>query len=880
MDKLAQSVNNLSQAQYANSAASRQVKQDNEELKGGLINLAAGFTIVKQGLDLAMQAYATVSQHVQRAINEALEAEKVNNRLAGALVSVGLYSEQAVKGLDDYAESLEKSKGANGELVKSMIATGVQMGLSVEQAKQMEEAARKLSAATGKDVNEAFSMLQRSLTGQSRGLSLILPQIKEYSEAQLKQGAAIDLVSKSLDAQYKLYQQSLPAALARANVAIDNVYKAFGQIITNSDLTRKAVDLFTATMITLEGAIKSLDKWLTDNKQKIYDFGEAFGKAALIVGGSIATYTLATGAIALMSSGLSVATIAAGAFSAVMAVLASPITLTIGAVAGLTAALYVWPGLFDVVVGGIRYIGATLLDFASGPILTATEAAGYLAGIFDKELGDSISGFSKKIKEQQEDWKAAGAAQLDYGLNSLTASKQVQEAHAANNAAAKSELQTQNDLNKVAIERGKMYGEFDIGTQKQREALQAQVQDRDRDRKDFEQYLADKNRLAVSYEQEQQTAITKFRADQAKGRAETLKGTGSTGAEAEAEAEIAAQELKLEQLEEQRQRGLIDEAEYRAALLQIKQNAAQAELDFEVANKQARADLLGESEEGYAAKQAIEEERFQLELQQKMERAEMENLTEEEIFIMRQELQAQRDQQMLDQRDAHLSAVAAREEVSGATVTATREKWFRQQEKAQAESIKKFASGVAMMESIQTAMNQTFSQLGDALVKNQKITASKFVGIFLEMLGRQVMQKGFADLVMGLFPPNPVQLGVGAAEVAAGTGIARLGVSMQGGQADEGMDSVPGSLAGKSFILSQGERVVQPSANKDLRDFLEREKTGNAGTGGASYNITLNYSGTGSREDASKMADIVIEEIRSRSERGTPIMSSKGLTPA
>src|SRR5690606_6560791 len=79
-------------------------------------------------------------------------------------------------------------------------------------------------------------------------------------------------------------------------------------------------------------------------------------------------------------------------------------------------------------------------------------------------------------------------------------------------------------------------------------------------------------------------------------------------------------------------------------------------------------------------------------------------------------------------------------------------------------------------------------------------------------------------------------LGAIAAAAAVAAGMANIQkISAQkfdAGQADEGMDSIPQSLAGKSFVLSQGERVVQPSANKELTAFLAKEKMNDQQGGG------------------------------------------------
>lgn len=880
IDKLNQSIGTLTQVQLASSSAAHVSKEKHEELKVGLINVTAAFELVKGAAEIAHKVFEVLEHQLERAIEEALEFEKANNRLTGALVSTGQYTEELVAELGEYAESVEKAAGVNGELVKNMISTGVQMGLSVEKAKQMEEAARKLAAATGKDVNEAFSLLQRSLAGQSRGLALVLPQIKEFGEAQLKQGAAIDVVSKSLDAQYKLYQQSLPAALDRARTSIDNVYKAFGLIITQSELSKMAVNAFTAAMEGLEHGIKAADEWLTKNKETIYQVVGAIGKvievAAILVAGYVAIQgaAIALGVVmTAVAGGFTLAGVAAGAFGAVMAVLTSPITLTIAAVVGLTAAFYKWPGLFDIIIGSMK----TLLSVALMPLTATigglTIAIGASAKALGADWGKSVEDAGKNLIELNTTLFQSGIEQVKYGAASISTGQQVQKTSKDNTDELKKELAANSALNAVAAQRGKMYAGFDIGTEKQREALRGQVQDRDKDLKDFNDYLDAKKRLAISKQEEQQMELSKVQAN-------TLKGSGGS-AEKQATSNVAvdAEIRKQAELDALYQKGLLDRQQYDEATLASDQRAAQAELEFKLASKQEMADLLGDSEEGYAAKAALDEERWQLEMQNKIQRAQEEDASDLQIKTIREQAEMDHQARVNQIRQDQLNADIKRNELLNNNWAVTLGKIRLEQEKhgkilgtirgiQASEEYRGAQQMLTDLSSLRNSHSKKAFEVGKAAA-----TAQATVNTFMAATA------AYASLAA--IPIVGPVLGAAAAAAAIAAGFVNIqniqAQKFSGGQADEGMDSIPGSLAGKSFILSQGERVVQPSANRDLKDFLANEKNGGGG-GGTNYNITLNYGGSGSRDDASKMADIVIEEIRSRSERGAPIMNEKGLT--
>ena len=69
-----------------------------------------------------------------------------------------------------------------------------------------------------------------------------------------------------------------------------------------------------------------------------------------------------------------------------------------------------------------------------------------------------------------------------------------------------------------------------------------------------------------------------------------------------------------------------------------------------------------------------------------------------------------------------------------------------------------------------------------------------------------------------------------ASTVAFTKGLAFMGA------AHGGLDSVP---AEGTFLLSQGERVVQPKANEDLTEFLDAGQRGGGRGGATQVNVFL-----------------------------------------
>lgn len=868
------------------AASTNQTKEKTEEFHSGVINLAAGFSLVKQAAEVAYAAFEKVEQFLAHAIEESLEAEKAFNRLQGALISTGQYTTELAQEMDEYAESVQKATGASAESTKNFMAQGIQMGLSVEQAKELEEATRKLAAATGESLESAFGLMQSSLAGQSRGLGKVLPQVKDLSAAQLKHGDAIAIVNSALDAQYKLYEGSFAAGVAKAKAGVADIYKEIGNLITQNPMIISAMSGFTKILFGIAETIKEANHWIKDHQVQITEAASAIKNAVLIIGSLVAIImTMNTvipiaaavwGALTTSVSLYGVAgTIAANAtalLNAGLAILLSPVTLVIGAVVLLTAAFYKWPGLFDILIGGIK----ALLGIALFPLTAALGGLalgiGAIVGVFKKDWGEALTSAGTKMIEMNANLVKAGAAQISLGVESIKAGNSAKEgAEAAADANEKAKESASKHAAEVA-KLQKLYDGFAIGTQKQRESLAAQVSDRDQDLKFFTEYLEAKKRLAISKAQEQEMEVNKVRAEALKG------GAGGETKSAESQVAIDAEIKKQAELKALRDKGILDLEAYNQAVLDSEQRKQTAELEQAVAHQQALASALGTSEEAYQLQQQINEERFQLEMQMKLDRAMQEDATQQQIMDGRAAMQAQYNMQREADQQAHYQRLAAYESSSGMAITATRDLYFLKQKQAQDKSIKDFASGVQMMESIQAGMNAGFQKLGSALIKNQKITASTVAGVALEAIGTQVQQQGFANLVLGLFPPNPAAIAAGTAQVALGTGIGRLGVAMQQGQAHEGMDEIPQNLDNKTWILAGGERIVQPEANRKLTAFLDNQEAAqNQGTSGTNYNIVINYTGTGAESDIREMADKLVQELRIRSDRGEPIISDKGV---
>lgn len=936
------------------------------ELNTGLVNVAAGLGVLSEGWELAKGIYESVEGALERAVDEASEAQKAQNLLTGALVSTGQYSTEAAESVNEYAEEVFKASGANQEMVKSHVALGVQMGLTVDKSEEMEEAARKLASLTGGDVNQAFSLLQQTLAGHSRGLARILPQVKELTAGQLQEGDAIGIVNEALTAQYELYQGSYAASLDRAKNSLSEVYKEIGNIIINSPIVKEAMSAFADTMVAVANAVKTAGQYLNEHSAQIAAFASSAERAALIVGGLVAAIVLGNtvipiaaavfGALATSVELYGVAgTIAANAtalLDGALAILLSPITLVIAGVVALTAAFYKWPGLFDVLVGSIK----AFIGIAIAPMMAAlgglTIGMGKIIEIFNKDWGASIANAGTAMVQFNADLVTGGIAQAKYGATHLDGAKAANVNTEAVKANAEAQLESVSAANAAAQAQEKLYGEYEIGTLKSRTHYTALLQDQNTALKEFQDYY--NARVQVAKSGAEKEAIEE--ANSAQYKANLLKGVGgNTANNAEADAEIKAEQVKRDQYKKMYDEELIDKKQFDDAMLASTNKQAQVMLQANLKAQQDQAALLkgtgGESEATAQAKVAIDAENLK---QAQLKEAYARQLISKQQFDAAMLASEQRtDAESLKATQAHEAQIAAllgKSEQGFQAREKLKEAQVKKKQQQDLQTAKQAGATQAQLDTMaeqQTKENLAMRNNDSAAYYSEQAQMEKDAGnqfqSFLDTMKAAQIREGTvlgtlhavqsseyyktemgmltnvaslrsshsktafeagkkaaiaqatvqtflsateAFAAMASIPIVGPILGAVAAAAAVAAGFVQIQNinSQQFSQAHGGLDSVPAGMDNSTFLLSGGERVVQPEANKDLTSFLGDQKDSSGGgsnSGGDNYNIELNYTAGGassSQTDAKQMAQMVVKEIRRMSERGTPIMNAKGIT--
>jgi len=133
---------------------------------------------------------AAIVNFGKAAFKAAEDQEKANKKLLYSLQG----NKAAFNAMAKSAADLQSKFGIPDEEVMNLQVMGIESGKTAQQTQRLVQAAVELSAVTGQDLNSAFTMLNATYSGASKGLNRIDAEFGNLTKEQLKNGEAIDLV--------------------------------------------------------------------------------------------------------------------------------------------------------------------------------------------------------------------------------------------------------------------------------------------------------------------------------------------------------------------------------------------------------------------------------------------------------------------------------------------------------------------------------------------------------------------------------------------------------------------------------------------------------------------------------------------------------------
>jgi len=222
---------------------------------GGVAKTALGF-VGATGINKAIDVFANTFFDMFR---EAGEGEQVFMDLDEAIKRAGMSFSETKKELVDFADEMAKGTQFTDDQIIAAESLAISLGMSVEEIKKYFNTAADLAAAKGSSLSDALIGINKSLAGNAASLQKIYPDMKEFTEEQLKAGAAVDFLNERFGGKRMI-------AMRGFNGAILQLQKSWGDFLEG---------LGTPFLGPVGASLRQISDFL-DSKN-----AEAWGKALL-----------------------------------------------------------------------------------------------------------------------------------------------------------------------------------------------------------------------------------------------------------------------------------------------------------------------------------------------------------------------------------------------------------------------------------------------------------------------------------------------------------------------------------------------------------------------------------------------------------------------
>lgn len=215
-----------------------------------------GGTLIIKAFETASEAVAFLGHELVGGVEAAAAQEKALVRLANALALSGQYSEEAMHGLQDFVESMERLTGVEDTVIASNLALLSSLTkLDAEGLKMAERAALDFAAATGKDVDSAVTMVAKAINGQTDSFGKMGIKIAETTDKSLNLKNVMAALSNTTGSAEGI-MKTFSGSLLSVQIAYDNMFKALGKAVVQNPVVLEGMKAITQVFGSIENAAK------------------------------------------------------------------------------------------------------------------------------------------------------------------------------------------------------------------------------------------------------------------------------------------------------------------------------------------------------------------------------------------------------------------------------------------------------------------------------------------------------------------------------------------------------------------------------------------------------------------------------------------------
>lgn len=231
------------------------------------VNTGVDFKGIESKL-LSLGAGLIASLGIRETINASIEQDKAVQKLDSSLRSLGRYTPELSKELQNYASTLQDTSRFGDEATLGQLAFAQAMGANVEQSKEIVKAAQDMAIALDIDFNSAVRNITKTLGGYAGELGEVIPELKNLSAVQLQSGQGVDLLSEKFRGFAERDLQSFDGKLAQSTNTLGDFAEALGDLVTKSETGTGVLSDFKFIIADMTSALKELTSKDDIDRQK------------------------------------------------------------------------------------------------------------------------------------------------------------------------------------------------------------------------------------------------------------------------------------------------------------------------------------------------------------------------------------------------------------------------------------------------------------------------------------------------------------------------------------------------------------------------------------------------------------------------------------
>lgn len=240
--------------------ATKDIAKFSKDSNSALDGLKSGFKTLAAAAGAVAGAFA-----VKKVVDAAAQQEQAIRSLNTALALTGDFSEENSKRFQEFASELQKNSTIGDEVSLSMVALAKSMGATNEQTEKIIQAAADMSAVTGESLESSVRNLTKTLGGLKGELGETQPELRTLTAEQLKNGDAIEILSKKYRGTARELTKTFSGAVTQTQNSFGDLLEEIGFLITENPIVIKAINATSQAFSDLGAFVKA-------NRKSIINF--------------------------------------------------------------------------------------------------------------------------------------------------------------------------------------------------------------------------------------------------------------------------------------------------------------------------------------------------------------------------------------------------------------------------------------------------------------------------------------------------------------------------------------------------------------------------------------------------------------------------------